>query len=72
MNSNKTKYLNVKNDFKKLQKFDSSYFRGKNYFAGDNGIQNYLVFQPVRKYFRASGTISTENVDLVVIIRISS
>ena len=36
---------------KKLQKFNSRYFRGKNYF-GDDGTQNYLVFQPMNKYFK--------------------
>ena len=30
---------------------DASYFRGKNYF-GDDGIQNYFVFQPMCKYFK--------------------
>ena len=34
-----------------MQKFDSSYFRGKNYFHG-NGTQKYLVFQPMYKYFK--------------------
>ena len=54
INSNKTKYLLVKNELKKLQKFDSSYFRGKNYF-GDDGTQNYFVFQPTQKYFKTTG-----------------
>ena len=36
---------------KKLQTFDSSYFRGKNHFEED-GTQNYLVFQPINKYFK--------------------
>ena len=36
---------------KKLEKFDAFYFRDKNYFDGD-GLQNYLVFQPVYKYFK--------------------
>ena len=27
-----------------------SYFKGKNYF-GDDGTQNYLVFQPIQKIF---------------------
>ena len=36
---------------KKLQTFDSSYFRGKNYFEED-GTQNYLAFQPMNKYFK--------------------
>ena len=31
--SNKSKHLLVENELKKLQKFDSSYFRGKNYFG---------------------------------------
>ena len=30
---------------------DASYFRGKNYF-GDDGMQNYFVFQPMYKYFK--------------------
>ena len=41
----------VKTELKKLQKFVSSYFRGKNYFDGD-GTQNYLVFHPMYKYFK--------------------
>ena len=44
--SNKTKHLLVENELKKLEKFDAAYFRGKNYFEED-GMQNYLVFQPV-------------------------
>ena len=59
MNSNKTKNLLIENEFKKLKTFDSSYFRGKNYFEED-GTQNYLVFQPVYKYFRKIG--STKNI----------
>ena len=49
--SNKTKDLLLENEIKKLQKFDAAYFRGKNYFDND-GTQNYLVFQPVYKYFK--------------------
>ena len=37
----------VENEFKKLKTFDSSYFRGKNYFEDD--AQNYLVFQQMYK-----------------------
>ena len=48
--SNKSKHLLVKNELKKLQKFDSSYFRGRNRFEED-GVQNYLVFRPMCKYF---------------------
>ena len=36
---------------KKLQTFYSSYFRGKSHFEED-GAQNYLVFQPIIRYFR--------------------
>ena len=52
--SNKTKHLPVENELKKLEKFDATCFRGKNYFAED-GTQNYLVFQPVYKYFEKTG-----------------
>ena len=51
INTNKTKLLLVENELKKLQTFDSIYFRGKNHFEKDC-IQNYLVFQPMYKYFK--------------------
>ena len=38
------------NELKKLKTFDSSYFRGKSHFEED-GTQNYLVFQPINRYF---------------------
>ena len=40
---NKTKHFLVENELKKLQTFDSIYFRGKSHFE-KNGTQNYLVF----------------------------
>ena len=43
--------LLIENNIKKLQIFDSGYFRGKSYFEED-GTQNYLVFQPTIRYFR--------------------
>ena len=43
---NKFKHLLVENELKKLQKFDSSYFRDKDFLEG-----NYLVFKPMNKYF---------------------
>ena len=52
--SNRTKYLLVENELKKIKKIDAAYFRGKNYFDGD-GAQNYLVFQPMYKYFKMVG-----------------
>ena len=48
---NKTKHLLVENELKKLKTFDSSYFIGKSHFEED-GTQNYLVFQPINKYFK--------------------
>ena len=51
--SNKTKRVLVKNELKKLKTFDSGYFIGKNCFEED-GTQNYLVFQPMHRYFRIS------------------
>ena len=41
----------VENEFKKLKTFDSSYFRGKSHFEEDS-TQNYLVFQPIYRYFK--------------------
>ena len=38
----------VEKELRKLEKFESSYFRGKNYI-GNDGAQNYLVFQPIQK-----------------------
>ena len=35
----------------KLKIFDSGYFIGKSHFEQD-GVQNYLVFQSLNKYFK--------------------
>ena len=48
---NKTKNESFENELKKLKTFDSSYFIGKSHFEED-GTQNYLVFQPLNKYFK--------------------
>ena len=40
----------VETELKKLQKFDSSYFRHK-----DNLEENYLVLKPMNKYFKKTG-----------------
>ena len=45
------KIIELENNIKKLQTFDSRYFSGKNYFDED-GKQNYLVFLPISRYFR--------------------
>ena len=49
--SNKTKHLLVEDELKKLKAFDLSYVRNKSHFEED-GTQNYLVFQPMEKYFK--------------------
>ena len=41
----------VENELNKLKTFDSSYFIGKSHLEED-GTQNYLVFQPIHKYFK--------------------
>ena len=43
--------MQKENKLKKLEKFDSSYFKGKSHFEED-GTQNYLVFQPLCRYYR--------------------
>ena len=74
----KTKHLLVKNELNKLKTFDSSCFTGKSHFKED-GTQNYLVFQPLNKYFKfITNTLSillwqckglsTENFDAPTII----
>ena len=49
--ANKKKNESIENEFKNLKTSDSSYFRGKSHFEED-GTQNYLVFQPINKYFK--------------------
>ena len=48
---NKTENLLVINELNKLKTFDSGYFIGKSHFDED-GTQNYLVFQPMYRYFK--------------------
>ena len=61
INPNKTKHLLVEYEIKKkLNNFDAAYFGGKNYF-GDNGIQNYLVFQLVNRCFKKIGKTKTSS-----------
>ena len=49
--SNKTKHILAENELKKLKTFGLSYFIGKSHFEED-GVQNYLVFLPLHKYFK--------------------
>ena len=60
---NKTKHLLVENELNKLKTFDSSYFIGKSHFDED-GTQNYLVFQPLNKYFK----LMTNTLHIIVAI----
>ena len=49
--ADKSKQLISENELKKLRAFDLSYFIGKSHFEED-GTQNYLVFQPINRYFK--------------------
>ena len=51
--SNKTKYLLVENELKKLKTCDLGYFIGKSHFDED-GAQHYLVFQPILKQLNSN------------------
>ena len=52
---NKTKHLLVQKGLNKLKTFDSSYFIGKSPFEED-GVQNYLIFQPLIRYFKSNSS----------------
>ena len=56
--SNKSKHLLVENELRKLETFESGYFRGK---RGKDGKQNYLVFQPMYRYFKRVVGVGTGN-----------
>ena len=58
---NKAKHLPVKNELDKLKNFDSNYFIGKSHFDED-GAQNYLVFQPMVRYFKVNTITNTSYV----------
>ena len=48
---NKSKDLLLDNELKKLKMFDTGCFVGGNYFEGDDGAQNTLVFQVKSIFF---------------------
>ena len=58
---NKSKHLLVENELNTLKTFDSSYFIGKSHFEED-GVQNYLVFQPINRYFKVNTISDTDYV----------
>ena len=47
-----TKITGIENSIEKLQAYDLSYFRGKQYFDEGSGKQNYLIFLRMRKYIK--------------------
>ena len=50
----------VENGFKKLKTFYLIYFRVKSHFEED-GMQNYLVFQPIQIYFKIIAGVGNGN-----------
>ena len=55
--------LNKKNTANKTKHFlndnDLSYYHGKQDFHKGSGKQNYLVFQPMRRYFKLNSVVDT-------------
>ena len=49
--------ISIGNNVNKLQAYDLSYFRGKQYFDEGDGKQNHLVFLPMRKYFKLNTVV---------------
>ena len=47
----------IKLNINKLQAYDLSYFKGKQYFDEGSGKQNYLVFLPMKKYFELNSVL---------------
>ena len=58
--SNKAKHLLVENELKKLKTSDLSYFKSKSHFEED-GTQNYLVSQPMYRYFKRIAGVGSGN-----------
>ena len=50
----------AENALEKLKTFDSSYFRGKSHFQ-ENYTQNYIVFQPMNRYFKRIAGLGSGN-----------
>ena len=51
------KITSIELNVKKLKANDLSYFRGKQYFDEEDGKQNYLVFLPMKRYFKLSSVV---------------
>ena len=52
-----TKITGIENNIEKLQAYDFSYFKGKQYFDEGSGKQNYLAFLPMGKYFKLNSVV---------------
>ena len=55
ISKSKADHLIVRKEINKIKNFDLSYFVGKNHFEED-GLQNYLVFQPMHKYLKTDSS----------------
>ena len=55
ISENKADHLIDRNEINKIKDFDSGYFIGKSHFEED-GTQNYLVFQPMYRYFKTDSS----------------
>ena len=53
-----TKITGIENNIKKLQAYNLSYFRGKQYFDDGDGKQNPLVFLSMRKCFKLNSILN--------------
>ena len=56
---NKSDHLLLQNELNKLKNFDSGYFIGKSHFEEDD-VQNYLVIQPLKRYFKSIASGNTK------------
>ena len=52
-----TKITSIESNLNKLQAYDLSYSKGKQYFEEEDGKQNYLVFLPMSKYFKLNSIV---------------
>ena len=56
---------NIELRINKVQAYDLSYFRGKQHFDEGFGKQNYLVFLPMRKYFKLNSVAGATDYVLI-------
>ena len=51
------KITGIENSIEKLQAYDLTYFKGKQYFDEGRGKQNYIVFIPIKKNFELNSVV---------------